>query len=262
MSSSKPLSHPLITHRILSVWYRHMRVYTKNLLSNGLPPFVEPLIFLSAIGMGLGRYVVSMDNIPYIQFLASGLLVTTAMFTAAFECTYGTFVRLEFDKTYDYMLAAPVTANNLLIGEILWAGTKGMFFSTAVLTVMTLFGILSPTLYLIAPIVGFLTGTMFACAALLITSFVKDLNQFNFFFTGFISPMFFFSGVVFSLTNLPKFLQIIAEFLPLTHSVRLIRACCLEGFGTRIFWDLGYIALFIFVIGNLAIRRLRKKLID
>ena len=262
MTSSKPMSHPSMAHRIFSVWYRHMRVYTKNILSNGLPPFVEPLIFLSAIGMGLGRYVVSMDNIPYIQFLASGLLVTTAMFTAAFECTYGTFVRLEYDKTYDYMLAAPVTVNNLLIGEILWAGTKGMFFSTAVLTVMTLFGILSPILYLVAPFVGFLTGTMFACIALLITSVVTDLNQFNFFFTGFISPMFFFSGVVFSLDNLPRFLRVIAEFLPLTHSVRLIRACCLEDLGVRILFDVGYILLFILLIGRFAIHRLTKKLID
>lgn len=262
MTSSNHISHPFVAHRVYSVWYRHMRVYTKNILSNGMPPFVEPLIFLSAIGMGLGKYVVSMDNIPYIQFLASGLLVTTAMFTAAFECTYGTFVRLEYDKTYDYMLAAPVTVNNLLIGEIIWAGTKGMFFSTAVLTVMTLFGILSPVLFLVAPFVGFLTGSMFACVGLLITSVVKDLNQFNFFFTGFISPMFFFSGVVFSIKNLPRFLQIIAEFLPLTHSVRLIRACCLEGYSVRVFLDVGYIALFIVIVGSFAIKRLKKKMID
>ena len=262
MITSEMTSYSSLPHRIYSVWYRHMRVYTKNILPNGLPPFVEPLIFLSAIGLGLGKYVTRMDNIPYIQFLASGLLVTTAMFTSAFECTYGTFIRLEFDKAYDGMLGAPITANNLLVGEILWAGTKGLFFSTAVLTVITLFRILPVKLYLVVPFIGFLTGIMFACLALLVTSFVKDINQFNFFFTGFISPMFFFSGVVFSLKNLPQILKVFAEFLPLTHSVRLIRGCCLAGFGERLLFDLGYMILFILIIGHLAIKRLKRKLID
>ena len=140
MTSSRPKSHPPFSHRIYAVWYRHMRVYTKNLITNGFPPFLEPLIFLSAIGLGLGKYVTEMGGVPYIKFLASGLLVTAAMFTAAFECSYGTYIRLEFDKAYDSMLAAPITVNNLLVGEILWAGTKGMFFSTAVLVVITIFG--------------------------------------------------------------------------------------------------------------------------
>ena len=74
--------------------------------------------------------------------------------------------------------------------------------------------------------------------------------------------MFFFSGVVFSLNNLPKPLRIVAELLPLTHSVRLIRACCLGGFGQYVLWDIGYITLFILGIGYLAIMRLKRKLID
>ncbi len=262
MTSSKPRSHPSFTHRIYSVWYRHMRVYTKNILPNGFPPFIEPLIFLSAIGLGFGKYVTEMSGVSYIKFLASGLLVTTAMFTATFECTYGTFIRLDYDKAYDGMLAAPITANNLLVGEILWAGTKGLFFSTAVLTVIALFKILSPILYLVVPFLGFITAVMFATAALLVTSFVKDLNQFNFYFTGVISPMFFFSGVVFSLDNLPKPLQIIAEFLPLTHSVRLARACCLNTLNWSILLDLGYIVVFTGLIGTYAIHRLKKRLID
>ena len=262
MTSSRRKSHPPYFHRIYSVWYRHMRVYTKNLVTNGFPPFLEPLIFLSAIGLGLGKYVTEMGGIPYIQFLASGLLVTAAMFTAAFECTYGTYIRLEFDKAYNGMLAAPITVNDLLVGEILWVGTKGMFFSTAVLSIISVFGILSPNLFLAVPFIGFLTGTMFAVIALLVTSFVKDINQFNFFFTGFISPMFFFSGVVFSLDNLPNFLKIFAEALPLTHTVRLVRACCLKGFDHRVILDAGYIALVTAGIGYLAILRLKKRLID
>ena len=189
--------------RILSVWYRHYRVYTKSIVSNGLPPFLEPLIFLAGIGLGLSKYILKMDGLPYLQFLGTGLFMTTAMFTSAFECSFGTFIRLEFDKIYDGMLAAPIDAKTLLLGEIFWAGTKGMFFTFAVLSIISLFGIVSFTACILAPFIGFLTGITFACVSLLVTSIISDINQFNFYFTGFLSPMFFFSGVVFPLNNLP-----------------------------------------------------------
>jgi lipooligosaccharide transport system permease protein len=126
-----------------------MRVYTKNIFSNGLPPFLEPLIFLAGVGLGLGKYITqSMEGLSYLEFLGTGLLVTAAMFTAAFECSFGTFIRLEFEKVYDGMLAAPITVNNLIIGEILWAGTKGLFFSFAVLCILAALGLLRyPTVY-------------------------------------------------------------------------------------------------------------------
>jgi len=253
---------PSLYLRLYSVWYRHMRVYTKNLITNGFPPFLEPLIFLAAIGVGLGKFVTEMGGIAYLPFLGSGLLVTASMFTAAFECTYGTFIRLEFDKAYDGMLSAPITVNNLFMGEILWCGTKGFFFALAVLIVVSAFGVLSFTSSLLAPVVGFLTGVMFATLSLLVTSFIKDINQFNFFFTGFLSPMFFFSGVVFSLDNLPPVLQKLAEVFPLTHAVRLVRAACFQEWRVQNVLDLLYVFVLTFVTGYFAIRRLRRRLIS
>ena len=105
-TSNVEMTHPGLVHRLYSVWFRHLRVYSKNLFSNGLPPFIEPLLFLAGIGLGLGKYIVSMEGLPFIEFLASGLLMTAAMFTAAFECSFGTFIRLEYDKAYDGMLGA------------------------------------------------------------------------------------------------------------------------------------------------------------
>ena len=96
--------YPPMRSRLFGVWFRHMRVYTKNLVSNGLPPFLEPLIFLAGVGLGLGRFIGEMDGIPYLMYLSTGLLVSTAMYTATFECSFGTFIRLEFDKVYDGML--------------------------------------------------------------------------------------------------------------------------------------------------------------
>jgi lipooligosaccharide transport system permease protein len=255
-------THPALARRITSVWYRHYRVYTKSLLSNGLPPFLEPLIFLAGIGLGMGKYVTSMESLPYIVFLATGLPITAAMFTAAFECSFGTFIRLEFDHVYDGMLAAPITVNDLLIGEILWAGSKGIFFSLAVISVEALFGIVPMPLTLLSGFVGFLTGVMFASISLFVTSLVSSINQFNFYFTGFLSPMFFFSGVVFPLANLPPVLRPVAEIFPLTHSVRLARALDLASGAGQMGIDLLFILAFTGVAGYFAIRRLKRKLIQ
>ncbi len=253
---------PSLSRRLFSVWYRHVLVYTRNLFSNGLPPFLEPLIFLAGIGLGLGKYIASMDGIPYIEFLASGLLVTSAMYTAAFECTFGTFIRLEYEHVYDGMLAAPLSVKDLIVGEILYAGTKGFFFSFAVLVIVTVFGVLPINLGVISPLVGFLTGLMFATISMVVTSFVKSINHFNFYMTGVLSPMFFFSGVVFPISNLPKVLQPFAELMPLTHSVRLVRATCTETFSPVLFFDFVYILICIVVFGWIAIHRLKKRMIQ
>ncbi len=263
MHSSSHLPYPPLRHRLFSVWYRHMRVYTKNLVSNGLPPFVEPLLFLFGIGIGLGKYIDRpMEGMAYIEFLGTGLLVTAAMYTSAFECTFGTFIRLEFDKVYDGMLAAPITVNNLIVGEIIWAGTKGLFFSFAVVCILTLFGIIRLPQSLLTPLVGLLTGVMFAAMSLLVTSFVKNINHFNFYHTGFLSPMFFFSGVVFPVSSLPAPMRVFAEIVPLTHTVRLVRAICTDRYHAGLLGDVAYIVVFVAVFGTLAVRRLRTRLVS
>ncbi len=258
-------SAPSWLHRILAVWYRHMRVYTKNLIANGFPPFFEPLLFLVAMGVGFsgafsGKPV---DGLPFLDFLASGLILTSAMYTSAFECSYGTFIRLNYDKTYDSMLAAPLLPRDILIGEMLWAGTKGAFFSSAVLSVISLFGLIGTAGSLLSPLVGFLTGLVFASASLLVTSFVRyNIDHFNFYFTGFLSPLFFFCGILFPVAQLPAPLDSIAEALPLTHLVRLERAVCFGNWGPEHLAGLAYCVAFILLAGWLAMRRLEKQLID
>ena len=269
MSDSRDQLYPPLYKRLYSVWYRHVRVYRENIYSNAFPPFFEPLIFLAGVGLGLGRYIEPIDGRPYVQFLAIGLLITSSMWTAFFECTFGTFIRMEFQKTYDGMLAAPITANNLIVGEILWAGSKGFFFSFAVLVMLTLVSLIAPNAMpmlpmphaLAAPLIGFVNALMFAAMALLITSYVKTINHFNFFMTGIISPMFFFSGIVFPVSNLPKMMQPVAELVPLTHSVRIMRCICDSELPRVLLWDAAYIVVFTSIVTLLAIKRLKKRLI-
>jgi len=253
---------PNFLKRLYSVWFRHVRVYTKHLFSNGFPPFVEPLFFIAGIGLGLGRYVGMIDGMSYVLFLASGMIVPPAMFTSTFECTFGTFIRLEFDKVYDGMVSASLTVRDLFIGEILFAGTKSFFFSAAVLIVVSCFGLIQSPMAIFTPLIGFLTGLMFASLGLFVTSFVKNINHFNFYFTGLITPMFFFSGIVFPLDSLPLIGQWAAALFPLKHSVDLVRAFCFNRFEPALLLNLLYILVFIAIFGTLAIRRLRNRVIN
>jgi lipooligosaccharide transport system permease protein len=255
------LRPPSLRRRLYSVWFRHMRVYTRNLVSNGLPPFLEPVIFLLGIGLGLGRYIADMEGLPFLTFLATALPVTSAMFTASYECTFSTLVRLEYQKAYDGMVAAPVTVCDLFVGEILWAGSKGLFFSACVVLVMALFGALPMPMGLLAVPVGFLTGTMCGALSLVVTSFVRNINHFNFYFTGLLSPMFFFAGTVFPIASLPRAVQPFAELMPLTHPVRLARSLVLARFTPLLLVDLGCLLGVTLVAGYYAIRRLRARIV-
>jgi lipooligosaccharide transport system permease protein len=233
------------------------------LISNAFPPFLEPLILLAGLGIGFGSYIQTMGAMSYILFLASGIIVTSSMYTAAFECTYGTFIRLEFDHVYDGMLGAPISPTNLIIGEILFAGTKGFFFALAVLIVTWLMGIIDYPLSILAPFIGFICGIMFGTLSMWITSFVKNINHFNFYFTGLLSPMFFFSGAVFPVENLPQAMQWVAEAIPLTHVVRMARAFCVpDQLGWYLMMDLLYCSVFILITGWFAVRGLKKRLVD
>ncbi|MCP4132949.1 MAG: ABC transporter permease [bacterium] len=252
---------PSLFWRIYSVWFRHVKVYTRHLFSNGLPPFIEPLFFLAGIGLGLGKYVGLIDGTPYIQFLAAGIIIPSAMYTASFECTFGTFIRLEFDKVYDGMIASSITINNLLVGEMLFAATKSFFFSGAVLIVVSVGGLIESPWAIVSPVIGFFTGLMFASFSLFITSFVANINHFNFYFTGLLTPMFFFSGIVFPLNDLPLSLQKAAEVFPLTHSANLVRAFCFNTYKFGLLYDVLYIVIFILVFGFLAIRKLEKRIV-
>lgn len=260
MNCNKP---PSLWRRITSVWYRHVRVYNSDFLSNVFPPFLEPLILLVGLGIGFSKYIQSMGAMDYILFLASGIIVTSSMYTAAFECSYGTFIRLEYDRVYDGMLGAPISPYDIIIGEILFAGTKGFFFAFAVLTVTWIAGIITYPWSIMATVVGFVCGIMFATMSMWITALVKNINHFNFYFTGLLSPMFFFSGAVFPLENLPLLWQRVAEGIPLTHTVRLARAFCVPGLlDTHMLTDLLYCLVFIIITGWLAFRGIGKRLID
>ncbi len=254
-------STPSFIRRVLSVWRRHQKTYFKSLIANGLPPFLEPLLFILAMGFGLGRYISEMEGLSYVAFIAPAMMATSSFYTAAFETTYGTFVRMEYQKTYHNILSTPVKFRDLYLGELLWCGTKGLMFSACVLLVIALFGLVQFPFALLTPFVGFINAAAFATVGFFVTGFTKNMNNFNLFFTGFLTPMFFFSGTFFPLKELPAFFQKIAYALPLTHSVILMRSLSNNILNVKLLLHLLILCLIALPFGFFSYYKLKNRMI-
>jgi lipooligosaccharide transport system permease protein len=185
--------------------------------------FVEPFIFLIAIGFGLGLYIQNIDGASYSRFLAPGVIAGYAMFHASFDSTYGAYLRMEAHHIYEAILFTPLGPEDIVVGEVMWAATRGLLSGTVVLLVGVIFGLVDSPLAILAIPAAFLIGLMFASIAMLMTATATTIGAMNNFFTLFILPMFYVSGVFFPLDQWPQAVQIASWALPLTPSVSLVR---------------------------------------
>ncbi|HLO02232.1 MAG TPA: ABC transporter permease [Symbiobacteriaceae bacterium] len=218
-----------LTARFIIVWQRNMRVFRRFIWSNIVSGFVEPLVFLLGMGFGIGQFVKELNGIPYTAFIAPGIIASSAMFAASFESTFGTFIRMTFQKTFDAIIATPVSIDEVVAGELLYSATKAVVSGTVILLAIFLFGLVPqfhPTALLI-PLAAALVGLLFAAAGMIIASVVPSIETFNYYITLVITPMFVFSGIFFPIDSLPGFAQSIAWFTPLMHAVRLMRGLVL-----------------------------------
>jgi lipooligosaccharide transport system permease protein len=220
-----PVVTPTRLQRVLSVWYRHWRVYNTSFVANATPAVLEPLFFQLAVGFGLGRYLNNdfYKGLDYATFMSPGILGMTAMYTAAFEATHATFVRMRYQKTYSAMLATPLTRSDIFWGELFWCSSKGILYATIVGLVLAAFGTILSPLALLIPIAGFFTAMTFAGISFLVTSRVKNINQFQYFFTAFLTPLVYVSGLMFPVEQLPYGLKWAAYSLPMFHVVETFR---------------------------------------
>ncbi|MBI4677494.1 MAG: ABC transporter permease [Elusimicrobia bacterium] len=238
-----------ISYRLLRVWQRNFDVSRVTWKTNVLPPLLEPMLYIFAFGFGLGAYVERISfqgrTYDYVAFLAPGMVAVGVMFHSVFECMYGAFVRMRYQKTFEAILHTPLLIEDILAGEVLWGATKGLFAGTAILAVITAFGLASyPASLLILP-ASFAAGIMFAGFGLLfaaVSPYIDNLNLPTFLF---ITPMFLFSGTFFPLDGMPTWLKAVAAALPLTHLVEVTRAAA---FG-RLSWGLAVNFAFLAVVG-------------
>ena len=248
------------SRRSIRVWQRNRDVFFR-LWHSEAPGFIaEPIIILLAMGLGLGAYVGLVDGQKYIEFIAPGIIVSYAMFSASFECTYGSFVRMEYQKTYDAIIATPLNVEDVTAGEIFWGATRSLMTGTGILAIAAAFQLVHSPWALLIPPLAFLEGIMFASLALLFTSIVPAIYSFNYYFTLFITPMFFFSGVFFPLSSFPEIVQRLSWIAPLTPVVRLSRALVSGDLQLDLLWSLAIIVVLALLFFSVSLVTMRRRL--
>ncbi len=222
---------PEISLRFWPVFLRNLLVWRKLAIPSLVGNIAEPLMWLVAFGYGMGALVGQVTlsgaagdvKVPYILFLASGSICMSAMNAASFEALYSAFSRMHVQKTWDGIMNAPVNLDDVVLAEMLWAAFKSLFTVTAILGVMLVLGIsYSPKLLLAWPVLlG--VGITFSCLALIFNALAKGYDFFTYYFTLFLTPMMFLSGIFFPLEQLPELVRAISQWLPLTNAVDLVR---------------------------------------
>ena len=253
---------PRLTRRVWKVWQRNFDVFLKTIASNFLPSLLEPILYLLALGLGLGVFIQSIEGVPYINFIAPALVAISVMNGSFFECTFGSFVRMYYQKTFDAIIATPVSVEEVIAGELVWGATRATINSTTVLVVIAAFGLISSPLFLLVPLLAFLGGLMFASIAMCFTAIAPNIDFFNYPSFLLVTPMFLLSGTFFPLSQLPPLVQTAAQvFLPLTHVVNIVRGLVLGRTEIFLLLSLVWIAAVTIFFFVLSINLMKKRLI-
>jgi lipooligosaccharide transport system permease protein len=250
-------------HRFLS----YKRTFRASIFSS----FLTPLLFLTAMGVGLGTYVDSgttdaLGGVPYIAFLAPGLLVATAMQAGSFESTFPIMGGLVWARTFHAMFATPLTSADIALGNLLWIAARLLMISTIFTVVIVLFGAALSPLVVFAIPVAVLTGLAFAAPIAAFSATQRTPDRFAAIFRFLITPLFIFSGTFFPLEGLPPVLRPLAWLTPLYHGGVLARGLSLGTIGTnptpeRAVVHLAILIGFVLVGTYLAVRTVNARLV-
>ena len=214
---------------------------------------VDPTIYLLAFGFGFGSLVSTVAGYSYIDFVATGIVATTVLFSGAFPAMYGTFVKYTFQHTYDAILAAPVDTEELVTGEALWIAARTGVYGCVPMLVGIVFGLNPSWGMLLVPLIAALAGYGWACFGIFIAAKSNKIESFSYWQSGLLTPMFLVAGTFFPLTKLPEWAQVLGNINPLYHCVELVRSAVFGTWGLVDLWHLGFLVGFALISWRLAI---------
>ena len=244
------------------VWSRNMRVWRKLIGPALLGNIGEPLLYLFALGYGLGGFLgKDIQGLEYVVFLASGLVCSSAMNTASFEGMYSAYTRMAVQDTWIGMLTAPLSIRDIIIAEVIWAGTKSAISVTAIVLVASVMGLVADTWAILVIPLAVLVGACFGSMALVVTSLAKNYDFFLYYFTLLITPMLLLSGVFFPIDSMPQMVQAIAMVLPLYHGLGLMRPLMIGQLPVDIVLHLAVLCGYIAIALPLAIHLISRRLL-
>ncbi len=249
-----------LTRRWTAVWQRIFLAWKKFALGSLMYSSVEPLIYLLGLGYGLGTLVGKVNDMPYILFVATGSICFSAMMGACFESMYSGFARMSVQRTWDGILNAPVSLTDIVFAEWVFAACKAGFAGAVYLVAMTVLGLVKSPAALLAIPVLFLLGLCAAGISLIVTAKAKSYDTFSYFFTLVITPMNMLCDVFFPISQLPGWLQMVAQALPLTHAVAVVRPIILGQMPTQVWLHLAVLAGYAIIGFLVALSLFRKRL--
>jgi lipooligosaccharide transport system permease protein len=223
---------------------------------------VEPTIYLLAFGFGFGSLVSKVGGYSYVEFVGTGTVATAVLFSSAFPAMFGTFVKYQFQRTYDAILAAPVDTEELVTAEALWIATRAGVYGCVPMLVAIAFGLDPHWGMFLVPLIAWLAGFGWACFGIAIAGWAKSIENFSYIVSAVLTPLFLVAGTFFPLSALPEWAQVLGEVNPLHHCVELVRHAA---FGTTRWSDLLRVAALLVwavAIWRVAIRAMARKLVD
>lgn len=252
---------PDLSRMVWRVFARHFLVFRKTWKVNLSFTFFEPLFYLAALGLGLGAYVQPIEGIPYLNYLAPGLVVASAMFATSVECTYDTYVRLEFQKVYHAIIATPAGVDDVVMGDIVFGAFKSVLYGSIITLVVFVVGLIGSPWALLIPVVMGVSGMLIAAVSMTWTGLVPHIDSFNYFFSLIITPLYLFSGVFFPLSGMPGWVLKLAWFNPLYHTVNLTRGLATGNVGPWLVGDFAWLLIAALLIIPLPLYLMRRLLI-
>jgi lipooligosaccharide transport system permease protein len=247
---------------LAGVMSRDVAIFGRYWKATTFSSIVQPTIYLLAFGIGFGALLPPLAGVGYKQYVSTGVVATAVLFSSAFPGMFNTFVRWQFQRTYDAILAAPVDTEELVTAEILWISIRAGVYGMAPLIVGFAFGLQPTAGMLLVPLIGFVTGFGFAGFGVTVAAIAKTIDNFNYITSAVLTPMFLVAGTFFPVSQLPAVLRTIAKFNPLYHCVQLVRDASFDAWKLA---DLGHAAVliaFALLMWRLAIWRLQARLVD
>jgi lipooligosaccharide transport system permease protein len=252
------LERPALT----GVLVREVVNYSSYWKSSTFSSTVEPTIYLLAFGFGFGSLVSRIGGYDYVDFVGTGTVATAVLFSSAFPAMFGTFVKYQFQRTYDAILAAPVDTEELVSAEALWIATRAGVYGCVPMLVAMAFG-LDPSWGMLAvPVIGWVAGFGWACFGISVAGFAKSIENFNYIVSAVLTPLFLLAGSFFPLDQFPRWARVLANVNPLHHCVVLVRHAVFGFEGWEDAARLGALVLFGLIVWRIAIRAMTQKLVD
>jgi lipooligosaccharide transport system permease protein len=247
---------------VSQVWSRNYSQFKRTWVISLFWAILEPIFMLTALGYGLGSLVPTVEGKSYVEFFFPGLICSSSMLIAFFASTYDVFSKLTHQRLFQTQILTPIEPREIVIGEVLWAASKGLFSAVGISVVASFFGLTETLRIFPALLMIFLSCLVFASFGMLVSTYVRNFDEIIFPTSGFIIPMSLLSGVYFPIDQLPYGLQYAVYIFPLTHSVRAVRALVLQGFDWWMLANIFYLIVLVLFLMRLSIRRLSRKLLS